>query len=334
MANIIIPPWIQPEEENEEWTDDDSSVFRPELGAGQTQRQSYGDLNLKLSRFHTVRQEEMAMLLSVLQDTSGRYNVIHSKPHRTRRGAAISSSELATNGTFANGTTGWSVSDATQIAVVEMDRTLRVKRVANALSATVNMASITTVTGGIYVIRVFVREGRGVLNFVIRAGTAAGGFDLVTGSVRQTQGLYTERFAATGTTTHINIQDAAGGKVADDFMDILYVSVARCANVNGSSQTGSTLAVNFLGGSVDEILLPGDWISVGDELKMVTAPLHSNSSGAGLLRFKPALFRSPSDLTPVVLTDPMGRFLASDFRVRNKFGTDAEISYMLEHHYE
>lgn len=333
MSELIIPPWISPETEDDEPLDEGSAVFAGAFSPGLIQRNSYGGLRTKLSRLHTVRQEEMDVLQSTLVDTDGRYNAVWSKLHRVKRGA-LAASELLTNGTFGSGTTGFSVSDGASLAISVMDRTMRIKRLTVVSNVTFDSPSLTVVNLAHYVARVFVRAGRGPLNYVIRAGTSVGAADLGTSATLTSAGLQTLRFIANGTVAAIGIQDLFSGKSVDDFCDIVYMSVTRCISVNGASQTGTSLIVDGISASLDSAILPGDWLTVGGELKRCVSPLHSNAAGGGLLLFKPRLFRSPLDDAPIVIVDPMGRFLVSNYKDRARFGTDAVVSYDLQLLYE
>jgi hypothetical protein len=102
----------------------------------------------------------------------------------------------------------------------------------------------------------------------------------------------------------------------------------------GASQTGTAIYVKGLPASTKGLLVSGDWIEINGELKMVTAPLNSNASGLGYLNFKPELFRAAADNDPIIVADPMGKFLVSNIKVDNEFGLYADVSYDLEHIYD
>lgn len=74
--------------------------------------------------------------------------------------------------------------------------------------------------------------------------------------------------------------------------------------VNGAGQTGSTLTIDGATANILNWLLPGDYLSVNGEMKMVTAPVNTNGSGQATIPFKPAIRNSPPDNTPVVLDKP------------------------------
>jgi hypothetical protein len=102
----------------------------------------------------------------------------------------------------------------------------------------------------------------------------------------------------------------------------------------GTSQTGSALHVKGLPASTNGLLLPEDVVEINGELKTCTAALNSDAAGLGYLQFEPPLFRSPADNDPVIILDPMGKFLMSNLKIDNEFGTQARVSYDLEHIYE
>lgn len=64
--------------------------------------------------------------------------------------------------------------------------------------------------------------------------------------------------------------------------------------VNGGSQTGSSLITDGWTAST-LVLAEGDYFTVNNELKMVTAPVLTNGSGQVTITFKPALRSSPAD---------------------------------------
>jgi hypothetical protein len=103
----------------------------------------------------------------------------------------------------------------------------------------------------------------------------------------------------------------------------------------GSAQTGSALYVKGLPASTNGLLLPDDLIEIGGELKQVTGGLNSDASGLGYFQFAPALFRSPSDNDPVIVQQPMGKFiLGGDASWQNNLGVYADIDIELNHIYE
>lgn len=76
--------------------------------------------------------------------------------------------------------------------------------------------------------------------------------------------------------------------------------------VNGVGQyPGNTLITDAWPISSTGLLLPGDYFQVGVELKMVTASVDSNGSGAATITFEPPLRASVLDNDPIIYTNPV-----------------------------
>jgi hypothetical protein len=144
--------------------------------------------------------------------------------------------------------------------------------------------------------------------WLIYGGTTAGASGIF--STAQTVGGYVAGgFTAANASFFYSLWNNT--TVTGDFVNYVYVSLTRCPLVKGAAQTGSTLAIDGLPLSTAGLLLPGDWFSVGLELKRVTAPLNSDGSGNGTLQFSPPLRASPADNDPVIINQPFGRFILS-----------------------
>lgn len=524
MSELVLPPWIIPEEETHEWLDEGSSVFRSAFAPGLAQRQSYGGLRLKLSRRHTVRGEEKAQLLAIMKSTRGSYNVLRTTIHFQLRGS-IGSSDLITNGTFSNGTTGWATSGSSELSLSVSDRILRVLRsglttngscyqqpsgltqyapysaraslsgfLPNSnirlqlgssssaasdiyISSAINSvgltsgAGVTSTTTPFFIIR-DISTGRGVspvwvdfsflslsrcalvdngLNSLLQSdeldtswtatrasvddqtlstnapdGTATADsiiedtsatnshFIEQTVTVAGVAGDYAFSVAlkagartwaslqmtlTNSVTMFVNLSNGTVGTsttggdwantrsyvsaLGDGWYKVTLVSrkttagtsltariyIAEADNdstftgdgasniyawratlaqssvptrliqtttssATGTAQTGVAMYVKGLPESSNGLLLPGDWFEVNGELKQCTHPLNSDASGAGYLQFEPPLVRSPSNDDPIIFAQPMGKFLVSNIKIDNEFGTQARVSYDLEHIYE
>lgn len=81
---------------------------------------------------------------------------------------------------------------------------------------------------------------------------------------------------------------------------------------SGTSQTGSGLYVKGLPASTNGLLLPGDYVQIGSQLEMVTASLDSDAAGLGYLQLSRPQRTAPADNAPVIVHQPMGRFLFAD----------------------
>lgn len=74
--------------------------------------------------------------------------------------------------------------------------------------------------------------------------------------------------------------------------------------VKGVGQTGSTIATDGWTASQAGILLVGDYIQIGSELKMITADASSDSGGNATLAFVPPIRLSPADNSAVITVKP------------------------------
>lgn len=520
MADVLLPPWIIPEVESQEWLDEGSSVFQAAFAPGLAQRQSYGGMRLKLSRRHTVRAEEKAQLLAVLNRTRGRYNALRTKVHFALRGS-FPATEVLSNGTFQNGTSGWTGTNAT-LAVA--DRILRSSRSSSATNENDLSQAVTGLTQyAPYVARAYIGSLRNETAAVFFSSSpsfgstpsATPGYAAASAVLLQTTGSY------------FVYGQAATGPLAGDFFDAQWTSLSRCAHVDGRpnylvrsdefdnaswtktrssasanatvapngtataerliedstasnshfaiqavsvssstldyaftialkagsrsravvaltestsghearlwidlssgtigtvtstganftnlrsfvspmgdgwyrvtlvafkasaattlsayvalatadasltysgdgasyisvwratvaqssvptalapngsaasptgvAQTGTAITLKGLPASTSGLLLPDDFFEINGELKRCTATLSSDASQLGYLQFEPALVRSAADNDPVVILDPTGKFLVSNIKVENRFGSQAIVTYDLEHIYE
>jgi len=82
------------------------------------------------------------------------------------------------------------------------------------------------------------------------------------------------------------------------------------AAVAATAQTGPNLYVKGLPASTSGLLLPGDLDQVGNQLQKVVASLDSDAAGLGYLQMHRSLRTAPADNDPVIVNNPMGRFVA------------------------
>ena len=73
--------------------------------------------------------------------------------------------------------------------------------------------------------------------------------------------------------------------------------------VNGADQTGTSLITDGWANS-KTVLKAGDYISVNDELKVVTADVTSDGSGNATINFEPKIRVSPDDNEALITTNP------------------------------
>jgi len=89
-------------------------------------------------------------------------------------------------------------------------------------------------------------------------------------------------------------------------------SVPGTPVVSGAGQTGSQLVTS--GWTINEtaILVAGDYIQVGGELKLVVADANSDGAGASTLQIEPPLRNSPSDAESVITSYPKALMRLTD----------------------
>jgi hypothetical protein len=72
---------------------------------------------------------------------------------------------------------------------------------------------------------------------------------------------------------------------------------------------GKSMWLKGLPPSSQGLLLPGDLVQFGAQLSIVSASLDSNAAGLGYLQFVPPIRTSPVDNDPLIVLDPMSRFV-------------------------
>lgn len=235
MTEVLIPPWIQPQAETSTLLDDTTSVFRAAYAPGLAQRVSTIEPRVQVKQsFKSLRGFERAGMLGALRGTKGKFATVWALTGYSNRGA-FPTTELLSNGTFANGTTGWTGSGAS-IAVA--DRMLRLtvqSRASGVPEATPTIAAASQYSP--YVSRVFFgnrnRGSIGIGTFVNPSIAGIGGDYL-----QDMQGLDIYDFVALQTTLNAQITYVfdSNGNVAlpGDWLDIPFASVTRCALVDNS----------------------------------------------------------------------------------------------------
>lgn len=78
--------------------------------------------------------------------------------------------------------------------------------------------------------------------------------------------------------------------------------------VKGAGQTGQTLLTDGWGATQTDVLMAGDYFSIGQRLHKVLEDADSNGSGESTLTFWPALRSSPADNASLVTASCVGLF--------------------------
>lgn len=105
-----------------------------------------------------------------------------------------------------------------------------------------------------------------------------------------------------------NIHAWRGG-LAQSSVPFNPMQTTTAADADGALQTGSGLYIKGLPASTSGLLLAGDQVQIGDELLFVAAPLDSTAGGLGYLQLHRPLRTPAADNAPVIVHEPMGKFL-------------------------
>lgn len=315
MAELFWPADIIPSAM--EWKIlDSTAVFNSAL-SGITRTVSRPGTRLGCTMtFNALSSFDRGRVTGILAGLRGRSNRIWLEDWSTTQLGSFSTTELLSNNTF-SATTGWTSSNAELVLTADTGR-LRLSRTGVVADRSA-YATTTTVANNQYLFTAGILAGRGNIRARLTLGTTAGGGELVTGSTETTNGLKHVVGMATGTTTYPSVGDFISGRAANDFQLIDSPSMSRCALVNGASQTGSSLWIDWLNASANNILRAGDMVAVyttaGWEMKRLTMALNSNSSGQAQMMFEPPLRASPADNAPVWIYQPRARFLLAEEEV-------------------
>lgn len=230
MTEIVIPPWIIPDEENIELIDDNTVRFEPQFGRGQSQRQSYGAPRFKISRKHTVRQGEEANVLASIIAARGSYNTVRTTVKRVLRGN-YGLTELLTNNSFVSGTTGWSVFSTSAFLARDRIGTFQVAGLTVGGAVGIGRTAVTSAYQ-LYAARTSLIQGRNSASYRVRMGTSAFAADIAQ-TTSAVPGLITG--IGTALSTSINFSTffaVAAGNVYSDYANCNHNSVAKCAAVD------------------------------------------------------------------------------------------------------
>jgi hypothetical protein len=163
----------------------------------------------------------------------GAVNRVWCGDHVYVKRGSFATSELMTNNTFGNGTTGWTVAAEYSLSVA--DRVMRTTRLSNdgSNSAVLRPVSTFPVTQyAPYVVRFLIQPGRGLY---------ASGFTLydIVSSTRMNSassdfGMLTAAYVPYNTTLRPELlQEAdAASSLPGDYVDVVYTSTSRCALVD------------------------------------------------------------------------------------------------------
>ncbi len=233
MSNeLVIPPDISPESPSRIVLVDDQTVsFVPQFSRRWSQRNTFADPRWRLThRYRGLRQKDSARMHAVVSEAQGAYRTVMVSPGMSNRGsfATTYSSELFTNSDFASGTTGWS---ANNLTLSSADASLRI--IVSGTGVRDAYQNVTLTQYAPFALRVLDLPGRGTAALSIGPYLDDGvssAFDVT--SVRGYHVASRTSLNSGSRKAAISFFSSTNGYVQNDFIDVPFVSIARCALVD------------------------------------------------------------------------------------------------------
>lgn len=252
--------------------------------------------------FPLYQHDDAGVLEAFLREaTRGDRWLYLSPPQNSLRGN-WAPAELVDNGRFVTDASGWTPTSAT------LSVNARRLRILNTSAATGYANDPVAVeTGKPHVLLAERRRGKAAAwKAELRNGTAAE----VT-ATDTTEGRTIALWTPSVSSSHVRL--FCNTAVAGDYVYWSNVSLSRCLQVNGASQTGNRLNVDGGPASVSAAIRAGSYVGVlagtQYQLLQLTEDLDTDSTGAGTLVFEPGLRASPADNAPVIVRAPFARFI-------------------------
>jgi hypothetical protein len=187
---------------------------------------------LNLSNLDDTSAARTAMQ-SFLLGMRGGVNTAWLKDHSYTQRGSFPATELFTNNTFANGTTGWG--DGSEYTGTVADRVWRALRTACTITQPVftNSSAATVTAYAPLVARVVLEQGRGAFGSLgVGIGSTTGTSDYGSTSAVG-YGLKTHVAVPSGTSAFLTVLDnLSTGLLAGDYLNIPWCSLSRCALVD------------------------------------------------------------------------------------------------------
>ena len=324
MTDILLPPWVYPQDEQVTLMDGATIVFRPQTALGIPQRVQFMEPRLQVKRsYKTLTQQQRAAMFRALVTAQGAYRTVRAQVGYNNRGS-FPDAELLNNNMFTNGTIGWTAAGGTTPNFTVTDYVARLTRTAANSQSQISQVFATT-TSAAYVGRAVFAVGNE--NSQQYYASLAGG---VPSSIGYGAGTVTMAAVATATSMSlalVNPTQCSSGQ----WFEVLFATAERCAIVNSGGNTGNAMGVGCLPTSTAGLLLAGDMVEINGELKFVNAALNSDGLGNGWLQFNPALFRTPNSGDPVIVGTPMGKFIINgNPSWTNQYGVYADLELTMD----
>jgi hypothetical protein len=228
MANeLMLPPYLYPTRMELELVDS-VGVSRPLFGYAVSQRLDYGATRWRAKiTFEKMTTSERHALLAFL-NLAGRVRAILVPVYgEAQRGSGVFT-ELLTNNTFANGTTGWTAGSS---ALTVADRMMRVTALAAANAYLYQSTSLTQYAP--VILRAVILDGAQTVGIAI--GPALNdGVQTQISDYSTSRGLRTAQFTALGTSgiQYPGVFGGSTGFTAGAYFEVPWCSLSRCALVD------------------------------------------------------------------------------------------------------
>jgi len=306
MTDFYWPPAVVPAQSNLVLRGLSARFRSPFTGTLRTYSRPGGDLLMLSMAFPSMNGAAKGQLQSIIASLRGGIHRVWCHDRSYVRRGNFPTAELLPD--FSNAG-AWAAAYSTLTVSDDAGRVTAASHTGAQIPA-ISKSSIAITNGVAYALRgLYLRSSTGTASVgpLLALGATASSYSTSVGL--KTVSVVSS--AASGTATLV--VDSTGTSMATGaFADIAYASLARCALINGVSQSGSALNIDQLPASTNDLLMQGDRVQIGNEMFIVTAPLTSNGAGQGVLWLHRPVRSAPADNAPVIIQDPMTLFMLAE----------------------
>lgn len=229
----IIPPSLLPEQPVDiNLIDDQTALFAPMFGRGWAQRNAYGDPRWGMSvRYKGMRSWQRSRLFSALQEARGKFSTVRVSVAQALRGN-FPATELIPNNDFSTtDVSGWTAERST---LRSGDGVLRSVNNSGSLYWRLSRGGIAVTQYAPYALRAFYNTNPAIEALAFGPAIVSG-FQSDNYSV--TKGLRTVSMVAASASmdAYPFVQTTGSGYMPGTFLELPYISLARCALVDTGS---------------------------------------------------------------------------------------------------
>lgn len=282
MGDLLIPPWMRVSGGRFDIVSNTAAASSVFTGAVRTLARAGDRIKTQINIEATNNRETYAnrtLARTVRAMMRGQANRVWYSDAAYRRRGSFSTSELLTNNTFDNGTTGWSSYGSSTLTV--SDRVMRATYGSNNQFG-FTRASVAVTQYAPHVIRGFLGANRlNVVDWKVDAQDS--------GTDYQTQiadlGLSYTAFVPRSTTVTVFAYRSATGEMAGSWFECPYISLSRCAlfdggaNLIASSDDFTTWTSAQITVSADATTAPDGTTTADRLVETATTNVHTSSKG-------------------------------------------------------